>query len=63
MARVIHVDKFGNAHLNIAREEWRSLTPPDGGTVDVVLRGGRRVAVAHHSTFGDVRARRAGDAR
>lgn len=55
MARVIHVDKFGNAHLNIAREEWRSLAAPDGGTVDVVLRGGRRVAVAHHSTFGDVR--------
>jgi S-adenosyl-L-methionine hydrolase (adenosine-forming) len=55
MARGIHVDKFGNVHLNIAQGEWRSLAPPAGCMVDVVLPGGRRVAVEHHRTFGDVR--------
>jgi S-adenosylmethionine hydrolase len=37
MARVIHVDKFGNAHLNISQDEWRTLAPPNGGIVEVVV--------------------------
>jgi S-adenosylmethionine hydrolase len=41
MARVIHVDKFGNTHLNISQDEWRSLAPPAGRMVDVVLPPGR----------------------
>jgi S-adenosyl-L-methionine hydrolase (adenosine-forming) len=53
-AQVIHVDKFGNAHLNISLDDWRSLAPPERGLVDVVIAGGRRVAVEHRSTFGDV---------
>jgi S-adenosyl-L-methionine hydrolase (adenosine-forming) len=55
MARVIHVDKFGNAHLNISQDEWRTLAPPNGGIVEVVIPGARRVAVEHYPTFGDVR--------
>ena len=55
LARVIHVDKFGNAQLNISQDQWRSLAPPAGGMVEVVLSGGRRLAIAHHATFGDVR--------
>jgi S-adenosyl-L-methionine hydrolase (adenosine-forming) len=56
LARVIHVDKFGNAHLNISQEEWDAFVPPDGGTVDVLIGGKRRVTVEHRLTFGDVKA-------
>jgi S-adenosylmethionine hydrolase len=52
-ARVIYVDKFGNAHLNIRQDEWLSLVPPDGCRVDVVIARDRRVAVEHRRTFGD----------
>jgi hypothetical protein len=55
MARVIHVDKFGNVQLNISQDEWRALAPANGCVVDVVIPGGRRVAVEHRPTFGDVR--------
>jgi S-adenosyl-L-methionine hydrolase (adenosine-forming) len=55
MARVIHVDKFGNAQLNISQDEWRALAPANGCVVDVVIPGGRRMAVEHRPTFGDVR--------
>jgi S-adenosylmethionine hydrolase len=54
MARVIHIDKFGNVHLNISQHEWRSYAPPNGCIVDVVIPGGRRVTVEHRPTFGDV---------
>ena len=54
LARVILVDKFGNAHLNISQRDWRSLELPDGHRVEVVLRGDDRVAVEHRLTFGGV---------
>jgi S-adenosyl-L-methionine hydrolase (adenosine-forming) len=54
MARVIFVDKFGNAHLNIRQQEWQSLVP-SGCVVDVALPNDRSVAVEHRSTFGHTR--------
>jgi S-adenosyl-L-methionine hydrolase (adenosine-forming) len=54
MVRVIHVDKFGNAHLNISGDEWLRSGPPDGWTVDVVIGVERRVSVEHRLTFGEV---------
>jgi S-adenosylmethionine hydrolase len=53
-ARIVHIDKFGNSHLNIRRDEWSAFAPPDGRTVTVALAGGRSVAVEHHVTFGVV---------
>jgi S-adenosylmethionine hydrolase len=55
MARVIHVDKFGNAHLNISLEEWRTFVRSEGRIVHVVLAGSGRLAVEHQATFGDVK--------
>jgi S-adenosyl-L-methionine hydrolase (adenosine-forming) len=54
MARVIHVDKFGNAHLNIAEDDWRKFGPPSGSTLDVTIGAKRRVSVEQHLTFGEV---------
>lgn len=53
MARVIHVDKFGNAHLNISQAEWRALVPSNGCTIDLVIAARRRLAVEHRFTFGN----------
>jgi S-adenosylmethionine hydrolase len=52
LARVIFVDKFGNAHLNIDLRDWQSLAPASGSSVDVVLAGDRRITVDHVDTFG-----------
>jgi S-adenosylmethionine hydrolase len=52
---VIHVDKFGNAHLNISLEEWHAHVPPGGQTVELVIADGRRLRAEHRVTFGDVR--------
>jgi S-adenosyl-L-methionine hydrolase (adenosine-forming) len=54
-ARIIFVDKFGNAHLNIHHDEWQSGVPASGSMVDVALPDGQSVAVSHHSTFGETR--------
>jgi S-adenosylmethionine hydrolase len=54
MARVIHIDKFGKAHLNISHAEWRALVPSDRCTIDVLIAADRRLAVEHRPTFGDV---------
>jgi S-adenosyl-L-methionine hydrolase (adenosine-forming) len=52
MARVIFVDKFGNAHLNISQREWQSVLPADAATVEVALPDGRQIAVEQRTTFG-----------
>lgn len=53
-ARIVHIDKFGNSHLNIRRDEWSALGAPDGQAVKVSLADGRWAAVEHHVTFGVV---------
>jgi S-adenosylmethionine hydrolase len=52
LARVIFVDKFGNAHLNIAQREWQAVVPADGCTVEVELPDGRKLTVEQRDTFG-----------
>ena len=55
-ARVIHVDKFGNVHLNISSEEWHAVGPASGATIGVVIADGRRLAAEYRLTFGDAMA-------
>ena len=52
-ARVIHIDKFGNAHLNISADEWHALLPTTGHTVEILIADGRRLAAEHRLTFGE----------
>lgn len=54
LARVIHVDKFGNAHLNISTDEWLRSPPPDRCSVQVLLASGFRLSIVPRFTFADV---------
>src|SRR5512133_479193 len=54
LARVIHVDKFGSAHLNIATDEWLRSPRADLCSVQVLLASGFRLSIAPSSTFADV---------
>jgi S-adenosylmethionine hydrolase len=54
-ARVIHIDKFGNAHLNIASHPWRAAGGADHMNVAVLVRGEHQVIVKRCVTFGEVK--------
>lgn len=51
VARVIFVDKFGNAHLNIAGDDWQTLAVGER-RVSITLRGDRELTIPHRGTFG-----------
>lgn len=53
-ARVIQINRFGSAHLNIRHSDWDSLGLPLGGTIRIDVGAQRSVSARFVRTFGDV---------